>query len=284
LRPATEKLLRAILRASSRLVGSDELVEFEPGVTVRRFVLEWSRSGPEEARRILDRLPAVVELEGRSVLTLGRGAGDLEIEVARRGARRVVAVDMAGDRLKLTRARLDRDEAELPVKALGYAGDLAVLSGERFEVVLAIDAFRQYGAAPPSRHVEARVQDMAAHVADGGLLAVAFGPPWKSPYGGGTDSRPPWIHLVVPEPILFEEFRRARPGNRARTFDDVRINRITLARFRQAMRDSGLDPVHLATNVGESPQMALLRLLARLPPLEEYVTQNAYGVWRRRAS
>jgi hypothetical protein len=81
--------------------------------------------------------------------------------------------------------------------------------------------------------------------------------------------------------VLFEEFRRARPGNSARTFDDVGVNRITLGRFRTAMRESGLELVDVATNVGDSRAVALARTLARLRPLEEYVTQNAYGVWRR---
>jgi hypothetical protein len=47
------------------------------------------------------------------------------------------------------------------------------------------------------------------------------------------------------------------------------------------MRESGLELVHEATNVGNGRAMALARALARVRPLEEYVTQNAYGVWRR---
>jgi SAM-dependent methyltransferase len=276
-----EGLVRRLLRASARPAGSDEPVEIEPGVTVRRFVLEWSRAAEDHARRVLDRLPPGVGLEGRSVLTLGRGAGDLGIEVARRGARRVVAVDMAPDRLKIARARLEADVTGLVVKVRGFVGHLAVLDREQFDLVLAADAFREYGASPSSRHVEQRVGEMALHLAPGGLLVVVVASPWKSPYGGATDSRIPWVHLVVPERVIFEEFRRARPGNLARTFDDIGVNRITLARYRGAMRASGLELVHEARNVGKGPAMALARALAGVRPLEEYVTQNAYGVWRR---
>ena len=38
------------------------------------------------------------------------------------------------------------------------------------------------------------------------VFAVAFGPPWKAPYGGGVDSKLPWAHLVFPERVIFEEF------------------------------------------------------------------------------
>jgi SAM-dependent methyltransferase len=276
-----EGLVRRLLRATSRLVGSDEPVEIEPGVTVRRFVHEWSRGGEDHARRILDRLPSTVALEGRSVLTLRRGAGDLGIEVARRGSRRVVAVEMVPDRLKLARARLEADATGHVVKMRGFAGHLAVLDREQFDLVLAADAFRAYGAPPSSRHVERRVGEMALHLAPGGLLVVVVASPWKSPYGGATDSRIPWVHLVVPERVIFDEFRRARPGNLARTFDDIGVNRITLARYRRAMRESGLELVHETTNVGNGRAMAIARALARVRPLEEYVTQNAYGVWRR---
>jgi hypothetical protein len=282
MRPRLEAALAWTYRLTSRAPGSDSLVEIERGVTVRRFVLEWSRFGPEHARTLLRRFPERLALTGRSVLALGRGAGDLGIEVARQGARSVVAMEMADDRLKLSRARLAEERDELPIELRPYRGSLGELGADRFDVVLAADAFRRYGADPSSRHLEELVAEVTAHlVEDGGLFAVAFGPAWKAPYGGGIDSRLPWVHLVLPETVIFAEFRRARPGNRARRFEDIGINRITVARFRRAMRDSGLECVFYATNVGDSRALALVRVATRLPGLEEHLTQNVYGVWRR---
>jgi hypothetical protein len=110
---------------------------------------------------------------------------------------------------------------------------------------------------------------------------VGFSPPWKAPYGGGGDTRLPWAHLLFPESLIFEEYRRVRSGNRARRFEDIGFNKITVARFRQAMSESGLECLSLRTNVSESRAIKAMRALALIPPLEEYLTENVYGVWRR---
>src|ERR671924_1749453 len=98
MRPRLRRAVARAYRLTTRPPGSEEPVEVKPGVSVPQFVLEWSRSGLGEARKFLERLPAHVELEGQSVLALGRGAGDLGIEVARRGARRVLVLDMTSRR------------------------------------------------------------------------------------------------------------------------------------------------------------------------------------------
>jgi len=259
----------------------DELVEIEPGLTVPRFVLNWSRSAPDEARRLVDRLPDVVQLPDNSVLAVGRGAADLGIELARRRARRVVAMDMAKGRMELARRRLAGEALTPVVEIRPYGRGLRELGDERFGVLLAVDAFRRYGADRSSRHVEELVLEMSSRLEAGGHLAIRFGPPWKAPYGGGVDSRLPWAHLLFPEPVIFDEFRRVRHGNHARTFDDVGVNRITLDRFRRAMQATGLECVHFERNVSDRRAMAIANVICRVLPVDEYLTQNVYGVWRR---
>ena len=283
MRSRVRRAIAHAYRLTTRPPGPEDPVEVAPGLTVPRFVLEWSRRGPDEASAFLRRLPETVALEGRSVLAIGRGGADLGIEVARRGAGRVVAIDMATRRMKLSALRLAEQEPALPVEIREYGGSLAELAAESFDVALAADAFRSYGAERSSRHLEELVAEISQRLVDGGLLAVGFGPPWRAPYGGGADSRLPWAHLVFPESVIFEEFRRARSGNVARTFDDIGINRITLARFRDAMRDSRLECLYLETNVGDGRAVAAMRALSRIPRLEEYFTQNVYGVWCRPA-
>jgi predicted nicotinamide N-methyase len=260
--------------------SADEAVEVRPGVTAPRFVLEWSQSGLEEARALLAHFPTFVEPEAKSVLAIGRGAGDLGLEVAHRGARRVVAVDMALRRMRLSAIKLE-ERGPLPVEIKPFTGTLSGLGDERFDLAIAADAFRSYGASPSSRHLEVLIDELARRLEHGGLLALRFGPPWKAPFGGDGDSRLPWAHLLFPETVIFDEFRRVRRGSEARSFEDIGINRVSLARFRQAMRESDLECLYFASNVGKSRAVAALRMLSRIKPLEEYFTQNVYGVWRR---
>jgi hypothetical protein len=276
-RAKVRRTLARAYRLTCRPPGSEELVELRSGVTVRRFVLDWSRSGPVESRAFLDRLPDSVQLGGRSVLVIGRGAGDLGVEAARRGAGRVVAVDKVPERLELTAAALQDEGEDLPLELRRYTGGLAELGQERFDVVLAVDAFRRAAVDTSSWRIGTLLDEIVAHMKEGGVLAVRWGPPWKSPYGGFTDSRLPWAHLIFPESIVFEEFRRVRPGNQSRTFKE----RVTLAQFRDVMRHTGLECLHVRTNVGDSRAARLVRVASRIAWLEEYLTHNVYGVWRR---
>jgi SAM-dependent methyltransferase len=281
MRPGLSRALAAAYRVTARAPGAEEPVEVRPGLTVPRFVLDWSRAAPEEARRLVDRLARGVDLRGRRVLAVGRGAGDLGIELARRHAGRVVAVDMAPRLMALAQERLDGQASGLPVEMIRYSGSLAGLDDARFDVALAVDAFRRYGAERHSRHVEELARQLAACLSRGGLLGVRFGPPWKAPYGGGVDSRLPWAHLVFPERVVFDEFRRVRPASAARSFEDVGVNRVTLRRFRQAMHATGLECLRFDTNVTGRRGVGALRAIAGAPGLDEYLTQNVYGLWRR---
>ncbi|MDQ3696984.1 MAG: hypothetical protein M3373_03015 [Gemmatimonadota bacterium] len=273
--------LAAVYALTARSPKPEEYVEIAPGLTVPRFVLDWSRSAPAEAAAILDRVRATVPLHGRSVLAVGRGAGHLGIEIARRGARHVVAADMAARLMALAGLRLAEHPSDLPVEIRRFDDGLAYLGGQLFDVVIASDAFRSYGVPRSSGLLEARVLDLARRLERGGHMAVRFGPPWKAPNGGGVDSVLPWAHLMFPEEIIFDEFRRVRRGSTARAFEDIGINRVTLARFRAAMRATDLECVSISTNVSERRGPAVLRALSRHPRLEEYLTLNVYGVWRR---
>jgi len=263
---------------------ADEPVELAPGLSVPRFVAEWSRSGPEEARTFLERLPYPVESEGRHVLALGRGAGDLGLEVAYRGARSVVALEAAGARADIAIANRDRERrrgASLPVEIHRHRGDPREFPEGPFDVVLATRAFRRYGVDPASQHLEASIEGLFQRLKTGGLLGVEWGPFWKAPYGGAIDSRLPWAHLIFPEDVILTEYRRVRVSNEARTFADIGINRITVDRFSRAIVESGFQPLRIESNIGSSRSMRAARALSRVRPIAEYLAQNLYGVWRR---
>ena len=278
--------LARVYRLTTRPVdpSADEPVCVRPGLTVPKFVLEWSRHGPAEAKGVLRRLGDHGDPQGRSVLVVGRGAADLGIEVANRGATEVIALEMAGARLDLSQARLEGGATSGRVDVRRFQGSLAELEERRFGLILAVNAFRRYGASPSSRHLETLLDEIAGRLEPDGLLAVEFIAPWKSPFGGGGDSRLPWAHLLFPESVIFEEFRRVRADSDARTFGDIGINKITVERFRRALAHSGLVPVWVARNRGERRILSVLRALARVRVLEESLTLSIHGVWRRAGS
>ena len=282
MRPRTRKLVALGYRAISVPPDPEDMVEIEPGVEVPRYVLRRATATGPEARRYFECF-SDVEVACRSVLDVGCGHGDVCLEAARRGARRALGVDIAEEDIKLAKSKLAAEGERLPVEFRAYRGSLDELGEERFDLVLSKDSFEHYGADPGSPSPEDIVGQMAGRLVNGGLLVIGFGPLWKAPYGGHIDTRMPWAHLVFPEKVIFDEFRRVRPpGKTARTFEEgTGVNRMTLARFRSIMDASGLERLRVNTNVGTNWPFKVMRVLQRVPGLAEYGTQNAYGVWRR---
>jgi SAM-dependent methyltransferase len=157
-------------------------------------------------------------------------------------------------------------------------GSLVELGDERFDVVLSKDSFEHY--AEP----ESFVHTIARFLKPGGLLAVAFGPLWKSPYGGHTEfmTPVPWAHLLFPK----SRPRRATPvsprGGRALVRGGARRPQQDDARTVRGDHElNGLERLYVETNVSENPVVQAIHVVSKVAPLRELFTTNVYGVWRK---
>jgi SAM-dependent methyltransferase len=237
--------------------------------------------------RFFARLPDSLEIEGRSVLDYGCGDGAGAIWAARHGATRVLGVDVAD--VSFAREKAQEHFPELMDRVeFRQVRDAADLGDERFDVVLSKNTFEHVD--DPHDYVAG----MKSALAGGGDVVIGFSPLWKSPWGGHIDfmTRFPWAHLVFPEPVIMAERRRFRPDEDARRFEEIKggLNRMTLARFRSVMAESGLAPVHLEVNAAAKTRsrirwllLGAMRALARVPGLREYFAFSVHSVWRRPA-
>lgn len=161
---------------------------------------------------------------------------------------------------------------------LATDGTLDEFGATRFDVILSKDSFEHY--ANPERLIH-RITEL---LEPNGILAIGFGPLWKSPQGGHLEfmTPVPWVHLLFPEDVVLAERRRFRPEEDARTFAEVRggLNKMTLARFLEILTSSGLQCVYFRTNLSSHPAVRMMDVLSRVPPLREFCTTNVYGVWR----
>jgi SAM-dependent methyltransferase len=280
--PLSQRLVARAYEAVSRRPVSEEQVEVAPGVVFPAYLLHYAEGGAREAVSFLERMPPLLDLRGKSVLDVGCGAGGLCVEIARRGASRVLGIDTGATLIDFARWRQTREDVPPTVEFLAYGGDLGELD-ERFDIVVSKDSFERYTPRPTMPGPEAMAHRMAERLEIGGLLAMRLGPLWKSPYGGHIDTWFPWAHLIFPESIIFDHYRRTRlPGKTARTFEEgVGVNRMTLSRLRRIMESTGLEQVHFATNVSRRRAVKALRVLTRVPVLREFFVQNVYGVWRK---
>jgi SAM-dependent methyltransferase len=229
--------------------------------------------------RYLDRFGQVIDLAGKSILDIGCGTGTLCIEAARRGATRIVGVDL--QLIDVADAHLKTHCAELAaiVEFVRTDGSLQELGEEQFDMIFSKDSFEHY--ADP----EAFVHVMTRLLRPGGELVVGFGPLWKAPGGGhiGYMTKVPWMHLIFPESVIMAERRRFRPQENAARFEDIvgGLNKMTFRRFETIMSASGLECVQLRTNVSDHPAVKIMSAISRFPPLREYFTNNVYSTWAK---
>jgi len=232
-------------------------------------------------QRFFKRFGRSLDFRGKAVLDVGCGAGAVCFEAARRGAKRVVGVDI--QLIDVARRQLETHHADLAgrVEFTETGGALSELGSERFDVILSKDSFEHYA------NPEAFVPSVVGFLAAEGELVIGFGPLWRAPGGGHIDfmTKLPWAHLLFPERVIMAERRRFRPDEHALRFEDIvgGLNKITVRRFQTIMSSSGLECVSLQMNVSDHPAVKVMRALSHIPPLREYFTVNVYSIWRRPA-
>jgi SAM-dependent methyltransferase len=170
------------------------------------------------------------DIQGKVVVDFGCGEGHEVIELAERGARRVVGLE--------TWPRWFASATER-VAAAGM-NDRCVIAerwtegGRGADVIISIDSFEHY------EDPAAILETMHRILKPGGSVLVAFGPPWYHPYGGHLFSVFPWAHLVFSEHALVT-WRTGLPGKEPKTsLLDAGINRMTVARFERLVAASPL--------------------------------------------
>lgn len=168
-------------------------------------------------------------LAAKTVVDFGCGFGGDAIEMAMRGARRVVGLDIRPDVLE--KARLAAAEAGVADRCR-FVTELR----EKVDVVISVDGFEHYddpvGALKAMRRL----------LRDDGLLLVSFAYPWFHPYGGHLFSVFPWAHLIFTESALIR-WRSDFKSDGATRFNEVAggLNQMTIRRFRRLLAASDFD-------------------------------------------
>jgi 2-polyprenyl-3-methyl-5-hydroxy-6-metoxy-1,4-benzoquinol methylase len=161
-------------------------------------------------------------IKGKTVVDFGCGTGGDSVEMARRGAARVIGVD---NRQKVL------DEAIDKARRAGV-GDRCVFTRElrlQADTVVSLDGFEHYG--DPA----ACLRLMHGMLRPGGRLLLAFGPTWFHPLGGHGFSAFPWAHVLLTEKSLLKW--REEPATRFEDTDGG-LNQMTVRRFKKLVAGS----------------------------------------------
>ncbi|MCC7176028.1 MAG: class I SAM-dependent methyltransferase [Bryobacterales bacterium] len=168
-------------------------------------------------------------IEGKNVVDFGCGEGADAIEMARRGARRVIGVDVREDVLQTARQRARAAGVETSCIFLTPAG-----VPKRFaDVLVSVDAFEHF------ENPLGALLDMHTLLRPGGEAIISFGPTWYHPLGGHLFSVFPWAHLIFSEEALMR-WRSTFKTDGAARFHEVAggLNQMTIRRFEALVAES----------------------------------------------
>jgi SAM-dependent methyltransferase len=205
-------------------------------------------------------------IRGKVVIDFGCGGGIEAVEFARRGARRVIGIDI-------------REEVLEPARKYAAAEGLAQLctfttsTTERADVIVSLDSFEHF--ADPSGVL--RIMDDL--LLPDGQVIYSFGPTWYHPLGGHLFSVFPWAHLLFSESALLR-WRSTFKNDGATRFDEVAggLNQMTIRKFVRLVEDS---PFTLAAL--EPVPIRKLKLL-HMPLTREFTTAVVRGRLVRKRS
>ena len=172
-------------------------------------------------------------VEDKVVIDFGCGFGDEAIEIAKRGAQKVIGIDNREDVLAVARGK---------AQTAGQSAKCSFVSAasEKVDIVVSIDAFEHFddpsGILVAIRHL----------LKTNGRLLIAFGPTWYHPLGGHLFSVFPFAHLLFTEKALIR-WRSDFKTDNATRFSEVAggLNQMTISRFESIVDSSDFEIVDL---------------------------------------
>lgn len=148
------------------------------------------------------------------------------MEMALRGARRVIGLDIREEVLQSARRKA-------LAAGVQESCQFATSTQERADLVVSLDAFEHF--QDPAGIL--RIMDTLLHPA--GEVFASFGPTWYHPLGGHLFSVFPWAHLLFSEEALLR-WRSTFKTDRATRFSETAggLNQMTIRKFEELIEDS----------------------------------------------
>jgi SAM-dependent methyltransferase len=223
------------------------------------------------------------DFSGQNVLEVGSGLGERCLDVAVRGARRVVGVDPFAESVTAARQTLTNYPALADVVEYRLCTVHDLAEGD-FDAVVSENAFEHILDVPET------LAAVRERLRPGGRAYIGFGPLYHGPFGDhgwmqkalplGRRWPLPWGHVVVPHRWLLRRMERfyQLPVQSTTDWPFLTLNRKTVGEFRRLFRDCQMRTVYARCNANERWKGHLVGLIGRLPLLDKYFTLNMYYI------
>jgi SAM-dependent methyltransferase len=169
------------------------------------------------------------KIVNKTVIDFGCGEGAEAVEMAQKGAARVIGVDVRGNVLQTAR----RHALSAGVQDICF---FTPATTELADVIVSLDAFEHF--ADPAEILRI----MNSLLKPAGEVLISFGPTWYHPLGGHLFSVFPWAHLLFSEKALIR-WRSTFKTDGATRFGEVAggLNQMTIGRFEKLVEASAFD-------------------------------------------
>jgi SAM-dependent methyltransferase len=166
------------------------------------------------------------KIAGKVVIDFGCGRGAAAIEMAGRGAKQVIGIDIREDVLQEARQNALKSGVSEHCIFVSSTKELA-------DIVVSVDAFEHF--ADPA----AVLRSINTLLQPSGEVLMNFGPTWYHPLGGHLFSVFPWAHLIFSEQALIR-WRSTFRTDGATRFSEVEggLNQMTIRKFEKLIADS----------------------------------------------
>ena len=181
-------------------------------------------------RSKLELLGTPLDVAGKTVIDFGCGEGHECVELAKRGAKRVIGVDVRPDLLQ-------RAQELARHQGVDHICRFTQRPQDKADMVISLDAFEHF-----ERPAEI-LSTMGELLKPEGSIRISFGPTWYHPLGGHLFSVFPWAHLLLSEKALIR-WRSDFRHDGATKFHEVAggLNQMTIRRFEEIVERSSLRP------------------------------------------
>jgi SAM-dependent methyltransferase len=165
-------------------------------------------------------------ISGKSIIDFGCGDGSEAVELARKGASRVIGIDIRESVLQSARQKAFEE-------GLAETCQFASSTNERADIIVSIDAFEHF------QDPAGVLRIMDALLKPTGEVIASFGPTWYHPLGGHLFSLFPWAHLLFSEKALIR-WRSDFKMDGATQFSEVAggLNQMTITKFSKLIEKS----------------------------------------------
>ncbi|MBD2414291.1 class I SAM-dependent methyltransferase [Nostoc calcicola FACHB-3891] len=237
-----------------------------------------------DSQKYWRRLGGPPDFSEKAVLEIGCGHGALSINAAILGARRVIGLDLISRRIEFARRIVAERFPDIANKIEFHHLDINEIELEdEIDVVISKDTFEHI------MNLDQLLLSVRRVLRKGGLLITGFSPLYYSPFGDhgyhaiGKPFRLPWAHLVLGDAGVVAAYNRQHPGVECHSIYDLGFNKLKRRDFLQAFEKAGFEIVSETVNALQdaSKLMPLLRLLSKVPGLEDYTTVSMYVVLRK---